>query len=155
MIGPVSVGAVPNTAAPVPVSSVRAEAKFAEDGVPRNVATPVPSPLTPAEMLGCAQVKFPFAAMVVAKLFAEQSDGFAAKAVAVATFPAVVARVPVVGRVTFVEPVVVRVRLFAPEVMKSAAVVIFPLIESVRAASPVVIVKVRSAVRLLPGVIFK
>jgi hypothetical protein len=36
-------GAFPNTNAPDPVSSVTADAKFAEDGVAKNVATPVPS----------------------------------------------------------------------------------------------------------------
>ena len=43
-------GDVPNTKAPEPVSPVTAAAKFAEDGVPRNVATPVPRPLTPVEI---------------------------------------------------------------------------------------------------------
>ena len=42
-----SVGLVANTAAPVPVSSVRAAAKLALEGVARNVATPVPNPLMP------------------------------------------------------------------------------------------------------------
>src|SRR6185312_13238405 len=43
----VIVGEVPNTAKPVPVSSVIAAARLALEGVPRNVATPVPRPLTP------------------------------------------------------------------------------------------------------------
>ena len=34
---------------PLPVSSVTAEDKFAEDGVARKVATPVPSPEIPVE----------------------------------------------------------------------------------------------------------
>ena len=38
-VAPVIVGLVANTAAPVPVSSVRAPLKLAEDGVARNVAT--------------------------------------------------------------------------------------------------------------------
>lgn len=46
--GVVSDGEVPKTRAPVPVAPVTAEARFALDGVPKNVATPVPSPLTPA-----------------------------------------------------------------------------------------------------------
>ncbi len=46
----VSVGAVPNTKAPVPVSSVTAEIRFAEEGVARNVATPVPRPETPVSI---------------------------------------------------------------------------------------------------------
>lgn len=43
----VNVGAVPNTFAPLPVSSVSAAARLADDGVARNVATFDPSPLTP------------------------------------------------------------------------------------------------------------
>jgi hypothetical protein len=46
----VSVGEVAKTFAPLPVSSVKAAARFAEDGVARKVATPVPSPLTPVEI---------------------------------------------------------------------------------------------------------
>ena len=38
----VIVGEVPNTNAPLPVSSVTAAARFAEDGVARKVPTPVP-----------------------------------------------------------------------------------------------------------------
>ena len=45
--GVTSVGVLANTSAPVPVSSVTADARFAELGVPKNVATPVPSPDTP------------------------------------------------------------------------------------------------------------
>jgi len=48
--GVTNVGEVANTAAPVPVSSVRAAAKLALDGVARNVATPVPRPDTPVEI---------------------------------------------------------------------------------------------------------
>jgi hypothetical protein len=43
--GVTSVGLVANTRAPVPVSSVTAAAKFALDGVAKNVATPVPRPV--------------------------------------------------------------------------------------------------------------
>ena len=46
----VSVGAVANTKEPVPVSSVTAEIRFAEDGVARNVATPVPRPEIPVSI---------------------------------------------------------------------------------------------------------
>jgi hypothetical protein len=45
VVFPVKVGPPAKTLAPVPVSSVRAAARFALDGVPRNVATPVPSPV--------------------------------------------------------------------------------------------------------------
>lgn len=47
--GVVSAGEVPKTKAPVPVSPVTAAARLELDGVPRNVATPVPSPDTPVE----------------------------------------------------------------------------------------------------------
>jgi hypothetical protein len=45
--GVVSVGDVANTSAPVPVSSLTAAARFALDGVPRKVATPVPRLVSP------------------------------------------------------------------------------------------------------------
>ena len=45
--GATNVGALANTLAPVPVSSVRAANKFALDGVAKNVATPVPKLDTP------------------------------------------------------------------------------------------------------------
>ena len=48
--GVTKVGEVAKTKAPEPVSSVTAAAKFAEDGVPKNVATPVPRPDTPVEI---------------------------------------------------------------------------------------------------------
>ena len=41
---------MPNTNAPEPVSSVTAEARLAEEDVPRKVATPVASPDTPVEI---------------------------------------------------------------------------------------------------------
>lgn len=49
-VAPESVGDVPNTAAPDPVSSVSAVARFADDGVPRKVATFAPKPETPVEI---------------------------------------------------------------------------------------------------------
>ena len=48
-------------------------------------------PVTPAERLTWAHVRSPLAAIVVAYLFAAQSAGFAAKAVAVEAFPESVA----------------------------------------------------------------
>ena len=48
--GVVSAGDVANTNAPLPVSPVTAVARFELDGVPRNVATPVPRPETPEEI---------------------------------------------------------------------------------------------------------
>ena len=47
MTGVTKVGVLANTAAPVPVSSVRTAAKFALDGVARNVATFAARPETP------------------------------------------------------------------------------------------------------------
>src|SRR5665213_2890866 len=49
-LGVTKTGEVAKTAAPDPVSSVKAVARLAEEGVARKVATPVPSPLTPLEM---------------------------------------------------------------------------------------------------------
>jgi hypothetical protein len=48
-VGDAIVGEVPNTNAPEPVSSVTAAAKFALDGVARNVAIPVPRPEMPVD----------------------------------------------------------------------------------------------------------
>ncbi len=48
--GVTNVGEVANTFAPLPVSSVKAAAKFALLGVARKVATPVPKPDTPVEI---------------------------------------------------------------------------------------------------------
>jgi hypothetical protein len=48
--GVTRVGDVANTNEPEPVSSVIAEAKLALEGVAKNVATPVPRPLTPVEI---------------------------------------------------------------------------------------------------------
>ena len=47
--GVTRVGLVANTSAPVPVSSVTAEARFALDAVARKVATFAPRPLIPEE----------------------------------------------------------------------------------------------------------
>jgi hypothetical protein len=48
-VGVTSVGELANTRAPLPVSSVTAVAKFADDGVAKNVATPVPRPEIPVD----------------------------------------------------------------------------------------------------------
>jgi hypothetical protein len=48
--GVTKVGEFAKTKAPLPVSSDTAEAKFAELGVPKKVATLVPKPLTPVEI---------------------------------------------------------------------------------------------------------
>jgi hypothetical protein len=54
--GVTRVGLVASTTEPVPVSSVRAAARFALDGVPRNVATPVPSAVIPVPPLATGRV---------------------------------------------------------------------------------------------------
>lgn len=54
--GVTKAGLVANTSAPVPVSSVTAAARFADDGVPRNVATPVPNEVIPVPPLATAKV---------------------------------------------------------------------------------------------------
>ncbi len=48
--GVVNVGEVAKTAAPVPVSSVKAARRFALVALPKKVATPVPSPDTPVDI---------------------------------------------------------------------------------------------------------
>ena len=50
IVGVTSVGDVSKTSPPLPVSPVTADARLALDGVARNVATPVPRPLTPVEI---------------------------------------------------------------------------------------------------------
>lgn len=55
-IGVTSVGLVAKTREPVPVSSVTAVARLAEDGVPRNVAIPVPKLVMPVPPLATASV---------------------------------------------------------------------------------------------------
>jgi len=65
--GVTRVGEVANTLAPVPVSSVNNAAKFALDGVAKNVAAPVPSPDTPVEIGSPVQlVKRPLAGVPIA-----------------------------------------------------------------------------------------
>lgn len=49
-LGVTNVGELANTSEPVPVSSVTAARKLADEGVPKNVATPVPRPATPVEI---------------------------------------------------------------------------------------------------------
>lgn len=56
--GVTKAGLVANTSAPVPVSSVTAAAKFADEGVPRNVATPVPNDVIPVPPFATGRVPF-------------------------------------------------------------------------------------------------
>ena len=53
---PVSVGLAEKTANPEPVSSVSAAARLADDGVPRNVAMPVPKDVMPVPPLDTPSV---------------------------------------------------------------------------------------------------
>ena len=62
-----------------------------------------------------AQVRLPFAAMVVANWFAEQSVGFAARAVAVPAFPEIVVWSPVLVPDIVEVPVTARVGVEDPE----------------------------------------
>ena len=54
--GVTRVGLVANTNAPVPVSPVTAAARFALDGVARNVVTPVPKEVSPVPPFATATV---------------------------------------------------------------------------------------------------
>ena len=57
---PPRVGLVANTNDPDPVSSVTAAAKFALEGVPKNVATPVPRLVIPVPPLATGSVPVTF-----------------------------------------------------------------------------------------------
>jgi hypothetical protein len=112
----VNVGVVPNTSAPLPVSPVTAAAKLELDGVAKNVATPEPRPSIPVEtgrpvqLVSVPEAGVPRAGVVrvgdVRVLFVRVSA------------PANVAKVPVVGSVTLVPAVTVRVVANAPDVVK-------------------------------------
>jgi hypothetical protein len=54
--GVTNVGVLANTNAPVPVSSVTAERKLALEGVLKNVATPVPSDVSPVPPLATGKI---------------------------------------------------------------------------------------------------
>jgi len=109
-------GLVPNNKTPVPVSSVIAAAKLAEDGVAKKVATPVPNPETPVEigkpvqLVNVPEDGVPRTGVVRVGLVRVLLVNVSA--------PANVAKVPVVGRVTLVVAVAVRVVLNAPEVAR-------------------------------------
>jgi hypothetical protein len=90
------VGAVPNTKDPVPVSSVTAANKFAEDGVPKNVATPVPkeeSPVPP-EPAGNGLAKVTAWLLLIEIAFTPLVWRTIAPVVSVVTFKAVEVVVP-------------------------------------------------------------
>jgi hypothetical protein len=134
--GVTRVGVLANTKAPVPVSSVTAAAKLAEDGVIKNAVTPAPVPDTPVEIgkpvqlvrvpedgvpkagvtrVGeVANTKAPLP--VSSDITPSNSDDEVA-ANTLSLLPVVV-KVPAVGNVTLVAAVVVSVKLLAPEVAK-------------------------------------
>jgi hypothetical protein len=132
--GVVRVGEVANTKSPVPVSSVTADNKLAEDGVAKKVATPVAKPETPDEMGKPVQlVKVPepgvpnTGVMKVGVLLktnrpvplssditpANSEDVVAANTLSLLP---VVVKVPAVGNVTLEAAVVVSVNAKAPTV---------------------------------------
>lgn len=88
-VGPANVGLVPNTNAPEPVSPVTAAAKLVEEGVVKNVATPVPKLATPVATGRPVQfVKVPDAGVPNAGLtmIGFSNDGVFKKSVCCATF---------------------------------------------------------------------
>ena len=134
--GVVRVGDVANTKRPVPVSSVTAVAKLAEDGVAKNVATLAAKPETPVEigrpvqLVNVPEVGVPNNGVVrvgeVANtksplpVSSEITAANSAEEVAacILSLLPVVIRIPAVGNVTFVAAVVVSVRLKPPEVAR-------------------------------------
>ena len=134
--GVVRVGDVANTKSPVPVSSVTADIKFADDGVAKKVATPAAKPDTPVEIGRPVQlVRVPEegvpkagvtrvgevantkAPLPVSSDITPSNSEDVVAANTLSLLPVVV-KVPAVGNVTLVAAVVVRVRLKAPEVAK-------------------------------------
>jgi hypothetical protein len=134
--GVTRVGDVANTNAPVPVSSVTAVIKLADDGVAKNVATPAAKPETPLEIGRPVQlVRVPepgvpnTGVMKVGVLLktnnplplssditpANSADVVAANTLSLLP---VVVKVPAVGNVTLEAAVVVNVKLCPPEVIK-------------------------------------
>ena len=134
--GVIRVGVLANTLTPVPVLSVRADAKLADDGVPKNVATFAAKPETPEEigrpvqLVNVPEVGVPNNGVVrvgdVANtkspvpVSSDITPANSEEEVAANTLSLlpVVVKVPAVGNVTLVAAVVVRVKLFAPEVTR-------------------------------------
>lgn len=76
--GVTKVGLVAKTNAPVPVSSVTAAAKFADDGVPRNVAIPVPNDVIPVPPLATGRIAVP-ALITAPSWYTDSSAGYVTK----------------------------------------------------------------------------
>jgi hypothetical protein len=93
--GVVKLGLVANTSAPVPVSSVTAAARFADEGVPRKVATLVPRAVKPVPPRPAGSVPIvppsigsPVALVSVPELGVPSAPPLTTKAPAVPTFTA-------------------------------------------------------------------
>jgi hypothetical protein len=132
--GVTRVGVLANTSAPLPVSSVTADAKLAEEGVAKKVATLAARPETPVEIgkpvqfvrvpefgvpktgvtrvgvLANTKAPVPVSSEMIP---ANSEDVVAANTLSLLP---VVIKVPAVGKVTLVVAVVVSVKLLAPEV---------------------------------------
>lgn len=125
--GAIRVGVSAKTAAPTPVSSVRALLRLALDGVAKNVATPVPNPEMPVEsgrpvqFVSVPDVGVPRIGVTNVGVFANTKAPLPVSSeITVLSSAEVVeanadslldpvARVPEVGSVTLVDPVVVSV----------------------------------------------
>ena len=134
--GVTRVGEVANTFTPVPVLSVSAAAKLADEGVPKKVATPVAKPDTPVEIgrpvqlvrvpedgvpnAGVTRVGDVANTKAPLPVSSEITPANCNEVVAANTLRLlpVVVNVPAVGNVTLEAAVVVRVRLKAPAVAK-------------------------------------
>jgi hypothetical protein len=135
-LGVVKDGDVANTKAPLPVSSVTAAAKLADEGVAKKVATLAAKPDTPVEIgrpvqfVRVPEVGVPNNGVVkvgdvantkrpdpVSSDITPANSEEEVAANALSLLPVVV-KVPAIGNVTFVAAVVVSVRLNAPAVAK-------------------------------------
>jgi len=134
--GVTRVGEVAKTKAPLPVSSVTAVIKLAEDGVAKNAATPAAKPDTPVEigrpvqLVKVPEVGVPNNGVVrvgeVANtkspdpVSSDMTPANSADEVAACTLNLlpVVIRIPAVGNVTLVTSVVLSVRLKPPTVAR-------------------------------------
>jgi hypothetical protein len=134
--GVTRVGDVANTLTPVPVLSVRADAKLADEGVPKKVATPVANPDTPVEIgrpvqlvrvpedgvpnAGVTRVGDVANTKAPLPVSSEITPANCNEVVAANTLRLlpVVVNVPAVGSVTLEAAVVVRVNAKAPAVVR-------------------------------------
>jgi hypothetical protein len=134
--GVTRVGDVANTLTPVPVLSVRADAKLADEGVPKKVATPVANPDTPVEIgrpvqlvrvpedgvpnAGVTRVGDVANTKAPLPVSSEITPANCNEVVAANTLRLlpVVVNVPAVGNVTLEAAVVVRVNAKAPAVVR-------------------------------------